>query len=74
VWQAGDSFVPLGMSQHKKVSDFLIDEKVPVTLKSGVTVLESNGEIVWIVGYRIDDRYKLTKITRQAARFQVIQS
>ena len=74
VWQAGDVFVPLGMNKHKKVSDFLIDEKVPVTLKSRVTVLESNGEIVWIVGHRIDDRYKLTKITRQAARFQVIQS
>jgi tRNA(Ile)-lysidine synthase len=73
-WQAGDSFFPLGMKQHKKVSDFLIDEKVPVNLKSRVTVLESKGEIVWVVGYRIDDRYKLTATTRQAARFRVTQS
>lgn len=74
VWQAGDSFFPLGMNQHKKVSDFLIDEKVPANLKNRVTVLESNGEIAWVVGYRIDNRYKLTKITRQAALFRVTQS
>lgn len=74
VWQPGDSFFPLGMNQPKKVSDFLIDEKVPVNLKNRVTVLESNGEIVWVVGYRIDNRFKLTKITRQAAQFRLIQS
>ncbi len=74
VWQAGDSFFPLGMEHAKKVSDFLIDEKVPVNLKNRVTVLESNGEIVWVVGYRIDNRFKLTQITRQAAQFRLIQS
>ena len=74
VWQAGDSFFPLGMEHAKKVSDFLIDEKVPVNLKNRVTVLESNGEIVWVVGYRIDNRFKLTKNTRQAAQFRLIQS
>ena len=74
VWQAGDSFFPLGMEHAKKVSDFLIDEKVPVNLKNRVTVLESNGEIVWVVGYRIDNRFKLTKNTRQAVQFRLIQS
>lgn len=74
VWQAGDSFFPLGMEHAKKVSDFLIDEKVPVNLKNRVTVLESNGEIVWVMGYRIDNRFKLTKITRQAVQFRLIQS
>jgi len=72
-WQPGDSFYPLGMNQHKKVSDFLIDEKVPVNLKNRVTILESNGEIVWVVGHRIDNRFKLTKITRQAAQFSITQ-
>ncbi|MBN8649821.1 MAG: tRNA lysidine(34) synthetase TilS [Cytophagales bacterium] len=74
VWQAGDSFFPLGMEHAKKVSDFLIDEKVPVNLKNRVTVLESNGEIVWVVGYRIDNRFKLTKNTLQAVQFSLIQS
>lgn len=74
VWQTGDSFFPLGMEHAKKVSDFLIGEKVPVNLKNRVTVLESNGEIVWVVGYRIDNRFKLTKNTGQAVQFRLIQS
>jgi tRNA(Ile)-lysidine synthase len=64
-WRAGDSFVPFGMSQRKKVSDFLIDLKVSLPAKERITVLESAGEIVWVVGYRIDDRYKITPDTRQ---------
>ncbi|MCW5911599.1 MAG: tRNA lysidine(34) synthetase TilS [Cyclobacteriaceae bacterium] len=72
-WQAGDYFFPLGMTQRKKISDFLVDEKVPVGFKNQVTVLESNGEIVWVAGYRIDNRFKLTKITREAALFRLTQ-
>jgi tRNA(Ile)-lysidine synthase len=64
-WRAGDSFVPFGMTQRKKVSDFLIDLKVSLPAKEKVTVLESAGEIVWVVGYRIDDRYKITPDTRE---------
>ncbi len=64
-WREGDRFVPLGMSRHKKVSDFLIDEKVSRAAKHDVTVVESGGEIVWIVGFRISDRVKVTERTRQ---------
>ncbi len=63
-WRTGDAFVPLGMKQHKKLSDFLIDEKVPLPDKGVLTVLESAGEIVWVVGYRIDERFKVTSSTR----------
>jgi tRNA(Ile)-lysidine synthase len=59
-WQQGDSFVPLGMEGRKKVSDFLIDEKVPVALKPNILVLLSGDEIVWIVGYRINEHYKFS--------------
>lgn len=59
-WQAGDYFVPLGMQQEKKLSDFLIDLKIPFNAKADITVLESAGEIVWVVGYRISERYKVT--------------
>ncbi|MFI3304431.1 MAG: tRNA lysidine(34) synthetase TilS [Rikenellaceae bacterium] len=58
-WREGDVFTPLGMSGHKKVSDFLIDEKVSIPEKDRQFVLTSNGEIVWLIGRRIDDKYKI---------------
>ncbi len=58
-WAEGDSFVPLGMNGHKKVSDFLIDAKVSQPEKERQFVLVSGEDIVWLVGRRIDDRYKL---------------
>lgn len=59
-WKSGDYFYPLGMTHRKKISDFLIDEKIPVSEKSQVTVIESGGEVAWVVGYRIDDRFKVS--------------
>jgi tRNA(Ile)-lysidine synthase len=64
-WQEGDSFQPLGMNGRKKVSDYLIDEKISVTEKQSVKVLTSKEEIVWLVGMRIDDRYKITSSTKR---------
>lgn len=63
-WQQGDHFMPLGMEGRKKVSDFLIDEKVPVNLKRNLLVMLSGDEIVWLVGWRIDNRYKVTPATK----------
>ena len=59
-WQEGDRFVPFGMSGSKKLSDFLTDSKVPAVEKERQFVLLSGDEIVWVVGRRIDDRYRLT--------------
>jgi tRNA(Ile)-lysidine synthase len=64
-WQAGDYFIPLGMRQEKKLSDFLIDLKIPFNSKADITILESAGDIVWVVGYRINERYKVTPDTRR---------
>jgi tRNA(Ile)-lysidine synthase len=64
-WQPGDVFYPLGMQQQKKLSDFLIDNKIPVPLKAQVWVATSGGKIVWILGHRIDDRFKVTAHTEQ---------
>ncbi len=59
-WAEGDSFIPLGMSGHKKVSDFLIDSKVSQPEKERQFVmLSASGEIVWLIGRRIDERFKI---------------
>lgn len=70
-WQPGDSFYPLGMENRKKLSDFLIDRKIPLADKNGISVLESGGEIIWVVGHRIDNRYKITPETKSVIRFTV---
>ncbi len=70
-WKPGDTFFPLGMNHHKKISDFLIDRKVSVGEKDTVTVLESAGKIVWVAGHRIDNRFKLTAGTRKALTFSL---
>lgn len=60
-WEKGDSFSPFGMKGRKKVSDFLIDNKVPVSLKNNVLTLKSDNKIVWLIGHRIDNNFKITK-------------
>ena len=63
-WKPGDYFYPYGMNKSKKLSDFFIDEKVPLTEKRRMMVVESEGEICWIVGMRIDNRFKIEEQTR----------
>lgn len=71
-WQNGDKFVPLGMRNPKKVSDYFIDEKVPLHLKATTPILiNGNGEIIWIAGMRQDNRYKLTTATKKVAIFEL---
>lgn len=68
LWREGDTFVPFGMTGRKKVSDFLTDAKVPAAEKGRQFVLLSGDEIVWLVGRRIDDRYRLTAQTENVLR------
>lgn len=70
-WEEGDWFRPLGMKGKKKLSDFMIDHKIPLNLKDRIFVLVSGEAIAWVIGYRIDDRFKITDATRQV--FQIIQ-
>lgn len=64
-WRRGDSMMPLGMANRKKLSDVLIDEKVSVPDKARTTVIEAGGEIVWVVGLRTAEVAKVTDRTRK---------
>ena len=66
-WKKGDSFQPLGMNGHQKISDFLINEKVDRFAKESQSVLTADGEIVWVCGRRISDRVKITNSTAETA-------
>jgi tRNA(Ile)-lysidine synthase len=65
-WQPGDFFYPLGMKERKKLSDYFIDRKYPVPDKEKKMIVESAGNIVCIIGDRIDDRFKITPGTKKA--------
>ena len=64
-WEKGDFFRPFGMKGIKKLSDFLIDEKVSLPDKEKIWLLASGQKILWVVGYRIDERFRITPATRQ---------
>lgn len=68
-WREGDRFQPLGMKGKKLISDFLTDEKISSAEKELVYLLLSGDEVVWVVGYRISDRFKVTEKTREQMKF-----
>ncbi|MDQ8003682.1 MAG: tRNA lysidine(34) synthetase TilS [Pedobacter sp.] len=71
----GDRFKPLGMKSFKKLSDFFIDEKVPLPQKNKVPLLiNGNGEVIWVVGMRQDERYKVATTTKKVAIFELSKS
>lgn len=71
-WKDGDKFHPIGMKGTKKISDYLNDIKVEAKEKRNQYVLLSKNRIVWIVGKRLDDRYKLKTETKTIYKLELI--
>ena len=68
-WRAGDRFCPFGMKQSRLVSDFLKDSKLNLIEKRHVyALLDAEGRIVWLVGLRADNRFRVTAATRRTLR------
>ncbi|MFT7589180.1 MAG: tRNA(Ile)-lysidine synthase [Limisphaerales bacterium] len=62
-WQAGDYFYPFGLNKKQKIKNFLTNEKVPVATRANTLVLVSGEKIVWVVGHRIDHRFRVKEST-----------
>ncbi|MDR6942369.1 tRNA lysidine(34) synthetase TilS [Mucilaginibacter pocheonensis] len=73
-WQEGDHFFPLGMKGRKKISDFFIGQKIALHQKNEVPLLiNGNGDVLWVGGYRPDERYKVSNNTKKVTIFELFK-
>ncbi len=70
----GDRFQPLGLSQPKKISEFMIDAKIPQAWRGQIPLVCSKEHIIWVVGWRIDERVKVSKDTRKVLHLEFNRS
>ena len=68
----GDRFQPLGMTISKKLQDFMVDARIPRAWRARIPIVCSPQQIVWVVGWRIDDRVKITETSKEILRLEFI--
>ena len=71
-WKEGDAFTPYGMTNSKKLSDFFIDNKFSIVEKENVWLLISGNEIVWLVGHRIGNKYRILPETKSILKIELM--
>jgi tRNA(Ile)-lysidine synthase len=70
----GDRFQPLGMNMPKKLHEFMVDAKIPRSWRGRIPIVCSPQQIVWVAGWRIDDRVKLTEASKEVLHLEFIRS
>ena len=70
-FKAGDRFIPFGMEGHKKLKDFFVDLKVPMEQRHSTPILCCDDTPVWVCGFRIDDRFKVTPDTKRVLKTSI---
>lgn len=70
--QPGDRFRPLGMKGHKKIKDYFIDEKIPLEKRDKIPIVCDKENIIWVVGYRMNESYKITSKTQKALHIKYV--
>ena len=69
----GDFFYPSGFGRKRKIQDFFVDQKVPRDERDIVPLILSANDIIWVVGYRGDDRFRVTENTKRALKLEIKQ-
>jgi len=72
--QRGDRFQPLGMGMPKKLRRFMVDAKIPRSLRGDVPIVCAHGQVIWVVGWRIGDGCKITDATGEILQLEFIRS
>ena len=72
LWRAGDKFQPLGVKGKQSLKKFFIDHKIPRAERRRIPLVVSGGRIIWVVGYRIDERFKVTTQTKKILKITAV--
>jgi tRNA(Ile)-lysidine synthase len=72
-WKKGDSFQPLGMQGNKKISDFLIDRKVPRDERKKIPFVFKDDDLIWVAGHQIHHQYRVKDQTRKVLKIELVK-